>query len=208
MKKQVEVVAALIRRIEDGETRMMICQRPAEKARGLLWEFVGGKVEDGETQEEALIRECCEELDITVCPGEVFMQVVHEYPDLIVHLTLLEATVAEGTPKLLEHCNLRWITPFEIGNFDFCPADEEILREIVYRYAKEQIPVGKWRHFKGMEYRVLGIAKHSETLAPMVVYQALYGEGGLWTRPAEMWTETVERDGKRFRRFTYEGDAQ
>ena len=206
MKKQVEVVAALIRGQEDGVEKMMICQRPADKARGLLWEFVGGKLEVGETEADALIRECREELDITVRPGVVFMKVLHEYPDLIVHLTLLEATIVEGTPKLLEHHDLRWITPFEIGDYDFCPADEEILREIVYRYAKDQIPVGKWRHFKGMEYRVLGIAKHSETLEPLVVYQALYGEGGLWTRPVQMWKETVERDGKSFPRFTYLGD--
>ena len=65
---------------------------------------------------------------------------------------------------------------------------------------------GKYRHFKGMEYEVIGVAKHSETLAPMVVYRALYGEGGLWVRPAEMWQETVTRDGKTQPRFTYIGD--
>ena len=67
----------------------------------------------------------------------------------------------------------------------------------------EEIKLGKYRHFKGNEYRVLYIAKHSETLEPMVVYQALYGEGGVWVRPASMWNETVERDGKVFKRFTY-----
>ena len=66
-----------------------------------------------------------------------------------------------------------------------------------------EIKLGKYRHFKGNEYEVIGIAKYSETLAPMVVYRALYGEGGLWVRPAEMWNEIVERDGKRFPRFTY-----
>lgn len=65
---------------------------------------------------------------------------------------------------------------------------------------------GKYRHFKGMEYEVIGVAKHSETLAPMVVYRALYGEGGLWVRPAEMWQESVTRDGKTQPRFTYIGD--
>ena len=69
-----------------------------------------------------------------------------------------------------------------------------------------EIKIGKYRHFKGNEYEVIGIAKHSETLAPMVVYKALYGEGGIWVRPAEMWNETVERDGKTFKRFTYIGD--
>ena len=65
------------------------------------------------------------------------------------------------------------------------------------------IKLGKYRHFKGMEYEVIGIAKHSETLEPMVVYRALYGEGGLWVRPASMWQETVTRDGKTQLRFTY-----
>ena len=70
----------------------------------------------------------------------------------------------------------------------------------------EDIKIGKYRHFKGNEYEVIGIAKHSETLAPMVVYKALYGDGGIWVRPAEMWNETVERDGKIFKRFTYIGE--
>lgn len=127
-----EVVAALIRR---GD-RFMICQRPAHKARGLLWEFVGGKVESGETTEEALIRECREELAITLTVGEAFMDVTHEYPDLTVHLTLFDATIAEGEPQRLEHNDIRWITPAEIGSYDFCPADVEILKEITKRYGK------------------------------------------------------------------------
>ena len=122
-----EVVAALI--WEGG--RFMICQRPAHKARGLLWEFVGGKVEPGETKEQALIRECREELGVTVAVGPVFMEVLHEYPDLTVHLTLFQASIAEGTPQRLEHNDIRWITPAEIGSYPFCPADEEILRAIL-----------------------------------------------------------------------------
>lgn len=122
----VEVVAALIWR---GE-RFMICQRPAHKARGLLWEFVGGKVEPGETKAEALARECREELDITVSVGDEFMSVTHVYPDITVHLTLFNCTVAAGEPKLLEHADLRWITPAEIPEYDFCPADVEILRKL------------------------------------------------------------------------------
>ncbi len=70
----------------------------------------------------------------------------------------------------------------------------------------DEIRPGRWRHFKGNEYVVLGIARHSETLEPMVVYRALYGDGGLWVRPAAMWLETVERDGQRFPRFTYIGE--
>ena len=125
-----EVVAALI---WHGE-KFMICQRPAHKARGLLWEFVGGKVEPGETKEQALIRECQEELAVTLAVGEVFMDVTHEYPDLTVHLTLFNATIAEGEPHKLEHNDIQWITPSEIPSYAFCPADEEILVEIIERY--------------------------------------------------------------------------
>ena len=121
-----EVVAALI---WEGD-KFMICQRPAHKARGLLWEFVGGKVEMGETKERALIRECREELAVTVAPRDVFMDVVHEYPDLTVHLTLFNASIAEGTPKMLEHNDIQWITVGEIDNYAFCPADETILARL------------------------------------------------------------------------------
>ena len=126
-----EVVAALIWQ----EGRFMICQRPAHKARGLLWEFVGGKVDPGETMEEALIRECQEELDITVSVGEIFTQVIHEYPDILIRLTLFHCTIAEGEPKLLEHKDLKWILPGEIPQYDFCPADKDILALIRRTYA-------------------------------------------------------------------------
>ncbi|MEG2772274.1 MAG: (deoxy)nucleoside triphosphate pyrophosphohydrolase, partial [Alistipes sp.] len=88
----------------------MICQRPATEAHGLLWEFVGGKVEQGETKEQALIRECQEELAVTVTVGDLFMDVTHEYPDLTVHLTLFHAVIAAGIPQMLEHNDIRWIT--------------------------------------------------------------------------------------------------
>ncbi|MBQ3075466.1 MAG: (deoxy)nucleoside triphosphate pyrophosphohydrolase, partial [Clostridia bacterium] len=107
---------------------------PAHKARGLLWEFVGGKVEIGETKEEALIRECREELAVTLSVGDIFMDVVHEYPDLTVHLTLFNAIIADGVPQKLEHNDIRWITPAEISNYEFCPADEEILEKICEVY--------------------------------------------------------------------------
>ena len=121
-----EVVAALI---WDGD-RFLACQRPAHKARALLWEFVGGKVEAGETKEEALIRECQEELGITVAVEDIFMEVTHEYPDLTVHLTLFNARIAEGVPQKLEHNDIRWITVEEIDDFPFCPADVEILERL------------------------------------------------------------------------------
>ena len=126
----VGVVAALIWQ----GNKFMICQRPAHKARGLLWEFVGGKVEPGETKEQALIRECREELAVMLSVGNVFMDVIHEYPDLTVHLTLFNATIAKGEPQKLEHNDIQWITPSEISNYEFCPADEEILAKIFERY--------------------------------------------------------------------------
>ena len=126
-----EVAAALI---WDGD-RFLACQRPANKARGLLWEFVGGKVEPGETREQALIRECREELAVTVRVGGIFMEVTHEYPDLTVHLTLFHAAIADGTPQMLEHNDLRWVTIQEMDELAFCPADEVILDELRRRGA-------------------------------------------------------------------------
>ncbi len=137
MKTITEVVAALI---WEGD-RFLICQRPAHKARGLLWEFVGGKVEPGETKQAALIRECREELAVEISVGSIFTDVLHQYPDLTVHLTLFHAAIASGTPKLLEHADLRWITPAQIPDFDFCPADVEILAKIASSQAQEKIAV-------------------------------------------------------------------
>ena len=126
----VEVVAALI---WDKQGRFMACQRPAHKARGLLWEFVGGKVEKGESKEDALIRECREELGVTVAVKDIFMEVDHVYPDLTVHLTLFNASIADGEPQKLEHNDIRWLTIDEIDDYPFCPADEEILKRIKER---------------------------------------------------------------------------
>lgn len=123
----VKVVAALIWK----EDRFMICQRPAHKARGLLWEFVGGKVEQGETDEEALIRECREELDIEIGTKDIFMSLVHKYPDMEINLILFNAYIKRGEPKLLEHKDIKWITTDEIPEYDFCPADEEILKKLM-----------------------------------------------------------------------------
>jgi len=121
------VVAALI---WDGD-KFLICQRPANKARGLLWEFAGGKVERGETKEQALIRECREELAITVEPQYIFAEVTHGYPDITVRLTLFNCCISQGTPRLLEHNAIKWITTAEIPDYDFCPADVEILNKII-----------------------------------------------------------------------------
>jgi 8-oxo-dGTP diphosphatase len=122
-----DVVAALIW----DNNRFLACQRPANKTRALLWEFVGGKVEPGESREEALIRECREELGVTVKPQDIFMEVVHEYPDLTVHLILYNAVISDGTIQLLEHNDARWITVDEIPQYSFCPADKDILLRLM-----------------------------------------------------------------------------
>ena len=122
----VEVVAALIRERD----KFLICQRPAHKSNSLLWEFVGGKVEKGETKEEALIRECKEELDVNIEVGEEFFDITHEYPDITIHLTLFNAKIKSGTPKKIEHNDICWITADEIANYKFCKADTEILEKI------------------------------------------------------------------------------
>ena len=124
----VNVAAALI---WDDRKRFMICQRPAHKARGLLWEFVGGKAEPGETLEETLIRECREELDITVDVGSVYVSLIHEYPDITIRLTLFNCTISRGIPKLLEHNDLKWIYPQQIPEYAFCPADADILKMLM-----------------------------------------------------------------------------
>ena len=121
-----EVVAALVW----DDDKFMICQRPKEKARGLLWEFAGGKVEPGETKEAALIRECREELGVTISVGGVFMEVEHRYPDITVRLTLFNAKIAEGVPQMLEHNDIRWIRREDIPLYAFCPADVEILKKL------------------------------------------------------------------------------
>lgn len=118
----IEVVAALIWR--DG--KFLICQRPSNKKRALLWEFVGGKVEKDETKKDALARECREELAIDVAVGNVFYEVTHTYPDVTVNLTLFNATT-EDQPQMLEHNDIQWITTDEIDNYKFCPADKDIL---------------------------------------------------------------------------------
>ena len=127
----IEVVAALI---WDNKQRFLICQRPAHKQRGLLWEFVGGKVEAGESQPEALIRECKEELAIEISVEQEFMSLTHNYPDIEIRLTIFNATIRSGVPQLLEHHAIKWINPVEIDQFDFCPADQAILEEIKKHY--------------------------------------------------------------------------
>ena len=133
-KKPIDVVAALIWE----KDKFLICQRPAHKARGLLWEFVGGKVEPGETMEAALQRECAEELGVVVDVGSRFMAVTHRYPDMLIRLTIFHCTIPQGFPQALEHNALQWIHPGQTERYEFCPADTDILKEIkrVYGHKK------------------------------------------------------------------------
>ena len=133
-KKPIDVVAALIWE----KDKFLICQRPANKTRGLLWEFVGGKVEPGETLQQALMRECAEELAINVDVGKQFMEVVHQYPDMLIRLTLFHCTIPTGSPQALEHNALAWIHPSQTDAYEFCPADTDILEEIKKRYEKRK----------------------------------------------------------------------
>ncbi len=122
-----QVVAALIWE----QNKFMICQRPANKTRAFEWEFVGGKVEKNETLQQALIRECREEIGVDIEVGSVFMEVDHVYPDITIHLTLFNASLNGKTPKKLEHNDIRFILPSEIPLYEFCPADKEILKKII-----------------------------------------------------------------------------
>ena len=125
-KSRREVVAALIR--QGG--KFMICRRPEGKARAGMWEFVGGKAEQGESLEQALIRECREEIGVTVRVGKPYMDVTYDYPDISVHLTLFEAEIAEGVPTPMEHNAIAWITADEIADYPFVPADEPIIARL------------------------------------------------------------------------------
>lgn len=125
-KKTLTVVAALIRR----NGAFLICRRPEGKALSGLWEFPGGKVEQGETEEEALRREIREELDCLVAPEKLFCRARHEYPDFFVELSFYLCRLDKGEPRLLEHADAKWIRPMDVKNYAFCPADEGVLQKI------------------------------------------------------------------------------
>ncbi len=154
----MDVAAALI---YNSDNRFLICQRAKNKARGLFWEFAGGKIESGETPEEAVVRECREELGVEIETEGIFTEVTHKYPDTTVHLIVLRAKIKEGEPKLLEHEAMRWIYPSDIKYYCFCPADDKILKKIVATDGKKNKKLGAKgekiaaRHLKRLGYKIL-----------------------------------------------------
>ena len=131
---KANVVGALI--WDRKKEKFLICQRPQDKARAMLWEFVGGKVEAGESREEALIRECREELGIELSVKKLYCEVDHEYPDIAIHLSVFAAEIADGTPRLLEHAAMEWILPTQIDDYCFCPADKPVIEKLKHEYGK------------------------------------------------------------------------
>lgn len=108
--------------------RVFIARRPAGKERGGLWEFPGGKLEPGETPEQALVRELSEELGIAVQPGRRLPEVVHDYGRFMIRLIPLEARILRGEPECREHTEGIWISPDEYDNYAFCEADIPLLK--------------------------------------------------------------------------------
>lgn len=126
VKKIVNVVGAFVQKGKE----ILICRRPKNKAQALLWEFAGGKIEAGESKQTALVRECYEELAVTISVGKELCSVTYDYSEVTVNLTVFFATIVSGEPKCLEHEEIRWITAEQIDDFEFCPADIEIIEKI------------------------------------------------------------------------------
>ena len=125
-KHIIDVVGAIIK---DGD-RYLVGQRAANKAQGSLWEFMGGKIEPGETPEQALARECREELALEIENERIIDSVVHDYPEKTIRLTLISCSPKSGSvPKALEHQQIRWVTRAEMDAIDFAPADRELIQK-------------------------------------------------------------------------------
>lgn len=195
----IEVAAAII----EKQGKILIGKRRGSGSCAGLWEFPGGKQEPGETLPEALRRECREELGIAVSAGGLCARIVHQYPDREVGLSFFYAMAEDEVPENRVHEELRWAEPEELARLPFCPADTELAASLAAAYG---LRPGRYRHYKGKEYQLLTLARHSETLEPMAVYQALYGEGDVWVRPARMFVEIVMKGGKSFPRFVRMGE--
>lgn len=120
----LKIVAGVI--TKDDKT--LICKRPKDKSNGLLWEFAGGKVEKGETLQDALIRECLEELDVRVEVKDFIMRTEYSYPDVDVEINFFYSEIKEGKEKCLEHSEIKWVDFNELSDFQFCPADKDIVK--------------------------------------------------------------------------------
>lgn len=164
-----------------------------------LWEFPGGKRELGETLEETLRRECREELGIEIDLGSPCAEISYQYPEREVHLSFFWA-LPKGEPLSTVHTELGWLLPGELENLNFCPADTALVKQLS---AALSLCPGRYRHFKGKEYELLTLARHSETLEPLAIYRPLYGEGAAWARPAMMFAECVTQNGKTIPRFEF-----
>ena len=126
-RRIIEVVGAIIK---DGD-RYLVGQRAANKAQGGLWEFMGGKIKPGETPEQALARECREELDLEIEDEHIIDSVVHDYPEKTIRLTLILCSPKSGSiPKALEHQQIRWVTLDEMDAVYFAPADRELIEKL------------------------------------------------------------------------------
>lgn len=124
MNKIIEVVGGIVRR---GD-KFLLGKRPFGKSQGGHWEFIGGKIEPGETPEQALARECREEIALGIVNARIRTSVTHAYPDRTIHLTLIDCEPAPGSePTALEHSEIGWFTVAEMKTLDFCAADAELL---------------------------------------------------------------------------------
>lgn len=125
--KRIEVAAAIIEK--DG--KILICRRAENKTRALKWEFPGGKIEPGETPEQAVRRECREELDVGLCVKGEFMRVLHSYPDIEIQLTVFRTAIIGSDPRCIEHKEIRFVYPSELADFELCPADITVAEKII-----------------------------------------------------------------------------
>ena len=125
--KRIEVVAAIIEK--DG--KILICRRAENKTRALKWEFPGGKIEPGETPEQAVLRECREELNVDLCVKGEFMRVLHSYPDIEIQLTVFRTAIIGSDPRCIEHKEIRFVYPSELADFELCPADITVAEKII-----------------------------------------------------------------------------
>lgn len=196
----IEVAAAII----EQNGRILVGKRGGTGSCAGLWEFPGGKREPGETLPDTLRRECREELSAAVSVGGLCAEITHQYPDREVRLSFYFAILEDDEPVSNVHTQLLWATPDDLTRLDFCPADTGLVARLAAAYG---IRPGRYRHFKGKEYQVLALARHSETLEPMTVYRSLSGEGAIWVRPALMFSETVTKDGETFPRFVRIGES-